>query len=86
MSGNLNNALCDRTENLYTIQLPMTAIETASTMDKIVTQIKTRFKVSTISPSSYFGHKTIIIRTVIQQNTLRDRSRGSVVLTILYLR
>jgi len=55
------NVICHRPENLFTIQLPMTDIETATTMDKIVTQIKTRFKVSTNCPSSLFWLQNSVI-------------------------
>lgn len=43
---------------MFAVRLPMTDTDAATTMDKIVTQIKTRFKVSTIVPP-HFGHKTL---------------------------
>jgi len=64
--------------------MPMTAIDSATTMDKIVTQIKTRFKVSTIAPSPRFGHETVITLIAVSRGKLLDRPHDSVALRLVF--
>lgn len=78
------NVLYYRPENMFAVRLPMTDTDASTTMDKIVTQIKTRFKVSTIVLSQFWSQNSVVTPTSIPLGMLLDRPFGNVVLRLVF--